>query len=500
MNWIKLAAVTSVVLSLIACGGGDENGNVTTAQAQNPQAVCTGSGTPLANPIVYFATMDGVQSASLFVTDADNPSAGSFRLNTPLSPGQAINSYALSPDNRCVIYISDERFNGQFELFSVDIANPGKVARLNPVLTQNKDVTQFTISPDGSQVLYLADQDQNNVNELYLVDINAPGIVTKINSPLVTNGGVSPNDFRFSPDGTKILYTADQRTDGLFELFLVNKSAPGISSAVNPPFASFVTLSTGTKFSPDGNWIGYVADQDNDEVAELYLVNVSDPGVSSKLNPAYTNDQDICTFRFSPDSLNVAYCAIQDTTNTRELYTVSLASPGVSVKLNPTLVDGGNVRSNFRYSTDSSFIIYIADQDIFNIDELYRVSINSPGITEKLSTDFLADGDVSGFEIRADDLAVAYVADQHVDDVSHLYQVDIASPGTSQRLNPSPLDNDHDPFAYNADGTRIFYIADESVAGKTELFHVDVAVPQVSTRLNAVLDADGKVESFKVPQ
>jgi Tol biopolymer transport system component len=99
------------------------------------------------------------------------------------------------------------------------------------------------------------------------------------------------------------------------------------------------------KFSPDGATIVYIADQDVNMAHDLYAVDVTDPGVSTKLNPPLVADGDLCTFDFSSDSTKVGYCADQDTDGVLELYLVELAVPGVSMKVNPTLVAGGCIES-----------------------------------------------------------------------------------------------------------------------------------------------------------
>ena len=51
---------------------------------------------------------------------------------------------------------------------------------------------------------------------------------------------------------------------------------------------------------------------------------VASPGVTAKLNGALTSGGDLCNFTFSPDSRRVAYCADQDTDEVTELYSVEL--------------------------------------------------------------------------------------------------------------------------------------------------------------------------------
>ena len=91
--------------------------------------------------------------------------------------------------------------------------------------------------------------------------------------------------------------------------------------------------------------IVYLADQDIDEVFELYLA-----GSSIKLNPSLSPGKNVLDFQITPDKTAVVYRADQDTNDVFELYRVAFATPGVSAKLNSSLPAGGTcgVRSLHR--------------------------------------------------------------------------------------------------------------------------------------------------------
>lgn len=66
-------------------------------------------------------------------------------------------------------------------------------------------------------------------------------------------------------------------------------------------------------------------------------------------------------YRFSPASDAVAYVADEDTNNIDELYLVELASPAVSIKLNGALVAGGDIDRGIAFSLDGAQVVYTAD-------------------------------------------------------------------------------------------------------------------------------------------
>lgn len=345
--------------------------------------------------------------------------------------------------------------------------------------------------------LYTADQDTNGVFELYLVDVASPGTSQRLNPALVPGGGIT-TEFSFSPDSTSVLYAAEQDIAGRFELYLVNLATPGIIAKVHPPFPAFTSLRTGATFSPDGNWILYAADQDVDDISELYVVATANPGVSTKVNPSLTGDSDVCRWDFSPDSLSIAYCADADTVNTIELYRVQLSALGVASKINAPIVAGGEVSPGFKFSSDSSFMMYTADQDTLGIHELYRVETNAPGVSQKISGPMIALGDAFDFRIRPDDLAVVYRADQETNTVLELYSVDLDAPGVSTKVHPALTGSDTFPYRYSVDGTSILYLADQDGASTIDLYKVDVASPGTSVRMNNGLGAGGEVHDFKI--
>jgi hypothetical protein len=61
-------------------------------------------------------------------------------------------------------------------------------------------------------VLYLADQTTDTVNELFSVP-SAGGTPVKLNGTLVPGGDVLSH--QCSPNSSRVLYVADQKTDGV---------------------------------------------------------------------------------------------------------------------------------------------------------------------------------------------------------------------------------------------------------------------------------------------
>jgi Tol biopolymer transport system component len=272
-----------------------------------------------------------------------------------------------------------------------------------------------------------------------------------------------------------------------------------VAAQVNPTLVAGGAVYSSFEFSPDSQTIAYIADQDTDQVLELYSVPVSTPGNSDRLNGNLVAEGDVCRFEWSPDSARVAYCGDQDTDEVHELYVVELAQPGVSTKLNPALVPGGEVSPTFRFSPDSGKVYYIASQDTAGVDELYGVAVAAPQATTKLNDPLANGGEVVWFRQRPDGSRLGYIADQEVDEFYDLYEADPANPGTAVRMTPDAAGSGVYDFLYSSDGTKIVYSSSQD-DDFSDLYRLDTANPGDSTRLNAAMVAGGEVWSFNLTE
>jgi Tol biopolymer transport system component len=90
------------------------------------------------------------------------------------------------------------------------IAVSAAPVKLNGSLVVGGDVDpSFRFSTDGGRVLYAADQTTDEVFELYSVS-SAGGSTLKLNGAMVNGGDVIPASVRISPDGSRVAYVADQ--------------------------------------------------------------------------------------------------------------------------------------------------------------------------------------------------------------------------------------------------------------------------------------------------
>lgn len=94
------------------------------------------------------------------------------------------------------------------------------------------NVATFAWAPDGSRILYLADQVTDGVFELFTARPDGSDNVV-VSGLLAPDEGVV--DFRWMSDASSIAYRADQLVNGRFELFLTSPGGGPASAAISGP-------------------------------------------------------------------------------------------------------------------------------------------------------------------------------------------------------------------------------------------------------------------------
>lgn len=117
-------------------------------------------------------------------------------------------------------------------------------------------------------------------------------------------------DFQVRPDGQSVLFRADARRVGVWELF----SAPAVGGALRarvnallPADRSVIQYEHGAA----GSWTVFIADQDADDVFELFSRAPGDEH-PRRLNAPLVAGGDVLSFALTPDASMVVYRASQD--------------------------------------------------------------------------------------------------------------------------------------------------------------------------------------------
>lgn len=423
-----------------------------------------------------------------------------------ITQGQLPAGLTLAPSGTPATSISGTPSASASETFEIEVRDSNNTVSRST----------FSLRVTGAQryVAWVGDTAVDNDTSVFVVDISGPtpGAAFQV-SPSAPGTGDAPTSAsftQFSPDNTKIAFRGDFQIDGVQELFVADLSGPNPAVAVRVNAPLVISGAVGSfAWSPDSQWLTYQADQDVDAVLEQYVVNVgSSIGTPMKINGPMVNGGDvgIDDFGFSPDSTRAYYLADQEVDNVFYLYSVDLLSgtPSAPVRvnlpLNPALADVAE--DGIAYTADSDHIIYVADQTVADVDEVFIVDLSgpTPGTPITVNGALVAGGDVlaTRVQLSPDRNWLAYIADQQTDTVNELYAVDLrgALPAAPVKLNtPMVTGGDVATISWSPDSTRLIYLADADTDVSVEIYMVGVGgfTPTTAVKVNAPIPATSVV-------
>ena len=158
-----------------------------------------------------------------------------------------------------------------------------------------------------------------------------------------------------------------------------------------------------------------MADQDQDDVYELYSRAIDGSGAPVKLNSSLSAGRFVNHFDFAPNSQSVVYGTGQDVDT----------DPGHLQPAQPTAValqSNSMARcllaqciSSFGISPDSRWVLYGVMHDGGELVELFSRPTDGSGSPVRLSGTANAEGDVYDFDFSPDSQRVVYSADEEGD-------------------------------------------------------------------------------------
>jgi Tol biopolymer transport system component len=329
--------------------------------------------------VVYISNLESADSYEIFsapVTGGD-----SIKLNSALVPGGLVGSYLISPDSSRVVYQAQQDDPNSVDLYSVPITG-GPSIKLNPAPSGERFSFMvwwdFVISPDSSRVIYRADQETPEIYELFSVPL-AGGPSVRVSVPR-TGAGLSLYRLSvvgFTPDSSRLLFVSDNDESIFAHLYSVPVSG-GLVTRLSRPDA----ISVGAiDITSDGSRVVYSTRISSEFNAPslLFVVPVTG-GPSIQLNAPLVSGGSVGTFAISPDDEWVVYNADQDIDQVYELYRTPIGG-GPVTKLNPTLVPGrrvgadGRGATGFSFTPDSKYVFYPGDQETDEVYELFMATL-----------------------------------------------------------------------------------------------------------------------------
>ncbi len=319
--------------------------------------------------------------------------------------------YRVEYENGMII---EEGALGDFIVYPVDGSTEGQEIIIGGHVPRNRG---GFFSPDGQWLLFLTGGDNVATVESMLAD--GSGARTALSSYRTVDAAVSA-------DSRSVLYRADEDRLYVYELYSVpiDGSAPAVK--VSGPMAVGGDVAGGFVFSPDGTMVGYRADQDTNNVKELYAAPADGSSAPVKLNSPIAAGGGVSSFAFSSDSQWVVYRADQGTVGVFELYGVPADHSAEPVKLNTPPGEGGEVAEDWSLSMNgngTAMVVYRAAEGTEGVFELYSVPMDGSTPPLKLNGALVEGGQVEKFQFSPDYRWVSYYADQETDDVFELYSV-----------------------------------------------------------------------------
>ena len=280
-----------------------------------------------------------------------------------------------------------------------------------------------------------------------------------------------------------MVYRADQDINEVFELYSV-PVAGGTPAKLSGALVTNGDVSSDFAISPDSSRVIYKADQDVDNKVELYSVPIGG-GSPVKLNMPIV-DGAVPTYDIAPDSSRVVFTAYVNWSDGVGLYSVPLAG-GSPVEISAIPGFSADViSSSFAISRNSARVVYLSAYDndpVHTPTEIYSTSIIN-GVPIKLNTQLVDGGYVRKFAVSPDSTRVAYVADQETVGVNELYGAPILVGGNAVKLSQT-LINSQRVYSgmFSPDSNRVLYDVDQGIEGTSEVFALQRASRRRERRL-----------------
>jgi Tol biopolymer transport system component len=306
-----------------------------------------------------------------------------------------------------------------------------------------------------------------------------------LNDPLVPGGQVCR--FLLTPDGSSAVYQADQETNQMTELYAVPLGG-GTVTKLNEPLIPGGRIRPLIAVTPDGSRVLYeVGHHQDTHERELYSVAIGGGPVTKLNGPLMENDY-VAGFWSTPDSTRVVF-AVSNISATEPATAAGLYAVGITggpvTRLTPPRT-GNSAVGGAEIGPGGDRVVYSATADVFDaVWELYSVPVDGGPVT-KLNGPLVPGGRVHHSQITADGRRVVYAADQDTEVGPELYAVPIDG-GPATRL-AGPIGGD---VQITPDGSRVVYRAERSV------FSVPVA-GGVPARLDAPLREDEALIGFRL--
>lgn len=369
-------------------------------------------------------------------------------------------------------------------LYAIDVSGgtPGSPIELSGAIADGGEIQTIQWAPDGSSIVYEADQDTAGVDELYFVSMSGPTPAPpiKISADPAVTGEIFL--FRWLASGAGIIYKT--RPNSQIYYVDLRPDPPAAPVLLHPAFAEDVVWRD--LLAPDGSKIVFcTGDNTVGGSRDLWMVDLT-TSPPPPAEPFQLGGED--NF-FSPDSntLIVSYAGMT------LRYDVSGSAPSTPTA-DDILLSGGDEAEFVEWAPDSSGIAYVLGDAVYWMD-LSGTQAGSPvllsgSLPEAGRMRFASDGRWLAMVGLVDTTWQQFALPIQNGVPQQPVQITDGTAGGEVTFNDR----------FTPDGARLLLMGDFATAGVAELYVSDLSgsTPTPATQLSAPLAAGQFVYSYYV--
>lgn len=255
--------------------------------------------------------------------------------------GGMVQDFLLSPAGDLVLFRASEIPGEGADLYAVSTRG-GRIFRINgPRSPEGSVAAGYVLGPDGRSVYYLQESEPGT-NELFRGSV-VGRVPRRLCAPHAPKSAVQ--EFALTDDQAHVVYRADSRANGLFELFVATADGSGAPQRIHPDLPVNADVRS-FELSPDQSRIVFLADLTAAAKIELHSVALDGSGYV-RLNQDLGASADVLDFALAPDSTEVVFRANADGAANVELFRAPLDGSSAATRLGPDLPSGTNVLAGY---------------------------------------------------------------------------------------------------------------------------------------------------------
>ena len=354
--------------------------------------------------IVYVADATVPDRNDIYVANGDGSNPVLVIEGPAVPQTQEFPAVVLSPDGTKVAYLHDATTDGVYDLYVAPTTASATGVKVSPdrvgTPAANQDVqSAFSWSPDSKYLAFSGDIDTLDYNEVFVVDTS---VASPTRAVILTRAEITATGRGLSGvllfDAQSNVFFRAKIDDTAFKLFKSSPTDGTTKTIVTLPMRGDATTPDVGTFgiTPDGSKIVYSADAPTAAAYDLYVANTATPNANTKLTnltgPGAVSF--FSTVSFSPDGTKVAVVADFAADNVQEPSVIHLdgsatrrlvAVPGTCAGCDANIV---------QFDPDGTTVWAMGDFLVDNDTQVYKLDSTMTDQTPTLAVDVPVGGDL----------------------------------------------------------------------------------------------------------